>query len=223
MNRIALDPRLVAPQAALDLRYATPENFLGRAVYPAATARLRTAAAEAVIRVHRGLAADGLGLHVYDAYRPLSVTRLMWDAAADVPGLEPREAFLAPPHRGSDHNRGIAVDCTLFDRRSGAVLPMPTPFDAFTPDAAAAAEAGTLAERRNRDRLIAVMAAERFRVLDSEWWHFAYIPLAGAPVLDVPIGGERSGRVEAGAARASKIRPSARPRPAPGPDTRRGP
>ncbi|MEZ6016566.1 MAG: M15 family metallopeptidase [Planctomycetota bacterium] len=158
--------------------YATPDNFVGEALYPVPRVLLRRSLLVRLSRVADALQAEGFGLLVYDGYRPWAVTKRMWDLVGD-------PDFVADPRRGSRHNRGMAVDVTLVDL-AGRALPMPTSFDAFLPEAAAAAEVPPPG-RRNRDRLIAAMRAEGFEVLASEWWHFDAEGWRERDVLDVAL------------------------------------
>lgn len=157
--------RSVCPDVRVELRYATAQNGVGRAVYPrGARCLLRRGTAERLGRVQARLQARGLSLKVWDAYRPLSAQQALWEICPD-----PR--FVAPPRRGSMHNRGAAVDVTLVDRR-GRELPMPCDFDTFTIRAKTSYSGGTLAQRRNRALLHTAMAAEGFLPDANEWWHF---------------------------------------------------
>ena len=111
----------------LDIRYATASNFVGRAVYPEARAFLQRTAAEALVRVHNELKKEGLGLVVFDGYRPWTITKLFWDVVT----VEQRK-YVADPAKGSKHNRGCAVDLSIFDMKTGKLIPMPSGFDEFT-------------------------------------------------------------------------------------------
>lgn len=153
----------------LDIRYATADNFMGRVVYPEARAFLQRPAAEGVVRVHKLLKKEGLGLAIFDGYRPWSITKLFWDTVT----LEQRK-FVADPATGSKHNRGCAVDLTMFDRKTGKLLPMPSGYDEFTERASPNYTGGTDEERANRDRLRQLMEAEGFTVNADEWWHFDF-------------------------------------------------
>ncbi len=168
------------PTVKLDIRYATEKNFVGRPVYQAARAFLRPPAARALVRAHRTLGERGLGLIVFDAYRPWSVTKLFWDLTPPA-----KRVFVADPARGSMHNRGCAVDVTLYDRRSGEALPMPSDYDDFSARAAPDYRGGAAAERANRDTLRRAMEAESFRIQPNEWWHFTHKGCRRYPVLDV--------------------------------------
>jgi D-alanyl-D-alanine dipeptidase len=151
----------------LDIRYASDRNFLGTPVYTQARAFLQRPAAEAVVRAHRALAAQGYGLLIHDAYRPWYVTKIFWDATpAD------KHEFVADPSQGSKHNRGAAVDLSMYDLKSGKPVTMPSTYDEFSPRAYPTYEGGTEDEQRRRDLLRSVMEREGFRVASNEWWHF---------------------------------------------------
>jgi D-alanyl-D-alanine dipeptidase len=151
----------------LDIRYATDRNFLGTPVYSQARAFLQRPAAEALVRAHRALAAEGYGLLVHDAYRPWYVTRIFWDATPPA-----QREFVADPAQGSKHNRGAAVDLTLYDRRTGRAVEMPSLYDEFSERAYADWPGGTAEQRRLRGLLRAAMEREGFAVVRNEWWHF---------------------------------------------------
>ncbi|MFL6374907.1 MAG: M15 family metallopeptidase [Pyrinomonadaceae bacterium] len=151
----------------LDIRYATTNNFVGRAVYPEARAFLQRPAAEAVVRVNKKLRKEGRGLVIFDAYRPWSITKLFWSV---VP--EDKRKFVADPATGSKHNRGCAVDLSIYDLKTGKEIPMPSGFDEFTERASPDYTGGTDEERRDRDNLRHLMEAEGFTVNPNEWWHF---------------------------------------------------
>lgn len=153
----------------LDIRYATSNNFVGRPVYPAARAFLQKRAAKAVARVHRKLRKQGLGLVIFDGYRPWTITKLFWDV---VP--EDKRKFVADPAKGSKHNRGCAVDLSMFDLKTGELIDMPSGYDEFTERASPNYTGGTPRQRANRDMLRGLMEAEGFTVNPNEWWHFDY-------------------------------------------------
>jgi zinc D-Ala-D-Ala dipeptidase len=164
----------------LDIRYATADNFMGRVVYPEARAFLQRPAAEAVVRVHKRLKKEGLGLAIFDGYRPWSITKLFWDTVT----LEQRK-FVADPAVGSKHNRGCAVDLTIFDRKTGKLVPMPSGYDEFTERASPDHKGGTEEERANRDKLRRLMEAEGFTVNSDEWWHFDFNEWQQYAIYDV--------------------------------------
>jgi D-alanyl-D-alanine dipeptidase len=173
------------PSVKLDIRYATTNNFLGRAVYPEARALLQKEAAEALLRAHRALREKGFGLLVFDAYRPWSVTKLFWDLTPPA-----RRDFVANPRVGSKHNRGTAVDLTLYDLATGREVEMPSPYDEFSERAHPSYAGGTEATRARRDRLRAAMEREGFTVEPNEWWHFNWKDWRSYPILDVPLAAE---------------------------------
>jgi D-alanyl-D-alanine dipeptidase len=166
----------------LDIRYATSHNFMGRPMYAQALAFLQRPAAAALVRAHRRLRTLGYGILVFDGYRPWRVTKKFWDETPPS-----RRAFVADPRKGSRHNRGCAVDCSLYDSRTLCEVAMPTAYDTFTDSSAARAACGTFEQRRRRDLLRRVMEREGFRVDPKEWWHFDYRGWADFPVLDVPL------------------------------------
>jgi D-alanyl-D-alanine dipeptidase len=170
----------IDPSVRLDVRYATERNFVGRPVYRQARVFLQRPAAEAVARAHRGLAARGYGLLVFDGYRPWSVTRLFWEVTPPH-----RRGFVANPRQGSRHNRGCAVDLTLFDLAAGREIEMPTPYDDFTEKAAQDYEGATPAQAAHRAILRDAMVKEGFLVYPTEWWHFDYADWREYPILDV--------------------------------------
>jgi D-alanyl-D-alanine dipeptidase len=174
-----VDVATIDPRIVIDLRYATPNNFTGEQLYPVARCLLRAPVAERLKRVQNQLMRRGLGLKVYDAYRPLSVQKKMW-------ALVPDEGYVANPAKGSRHNRGCAVDATLVDA-AGRELEMPTEFDTFSPAAHRDYQGGSEAARRNRQILEDAMHAEGFIGLKTEWWHFDAPDWQDYPILDVPL------------------------------------
>jgi D-alanyl-D-alanine dipeptidase len=172
---VQLDPGL-----HLDIRYASRNNFLGRPVYKEARAFLQRPAAEALVRANRKLAPRGYGLVVFDAYRPWSVTKIFWDATpAD------KKQFVADPREGSKHNRGCAVDLSLYDLATGREVAMPSGFDEMSERAYADYAGGDPEARRLRDLLRAAMEAEGFRVYEFEWWHYDYKDWKEYPILNI--------------------------------------
>jgi D-alanyl-D-alanine dipeptidase len=153
----------------LDIRYATANNFVGRPVYAEARAFLQRPAAEALVRVHEKLREQGLGLVIFDGYRPWTITKLFWEV---VP--EDKRKFVADPAKGSKHNRGCAVDLSIYNLGTGKLIDMPSGFDEFTERASPNYTGGTEKERANRDLLRSLMEAEGFSVNPNEWWHFDY-------------------------------------------------
>jgi len=150
-----------------DVRYATTNNFMHQQLYPVAKVFLRRPAAIALHDIERELARDGLGLKLFDGYRPYRVTVRMWKPIRN-------PDFVADPAKGSRHNRGAAVDLTLIDLRTGRELPMPTGYDAFTPRARQDFNDLPADAIANRARLREAMQRHGFDPLPSEWWHFDF-------------------------------------------------
>ena len=164
----------------LDIRYARRDNFVGRPVYSEARAFLQRPAAEAVLRVHKKLAKQGLGLVIFDGYRPWTVTKLFWEVTP-----EDKRKFVANPEKGSKHNRGCAVDLSIYDLKTGEEIEMPSDFDEFTPRAAPDYRGGTETQTKNRDLLRRLMEKEGFTVNSNEWWHFDYKDWQEYPLFDI--------------------------------------
>jgi D-alanyl-D-alanine dipeptidase len=157
------------PSIKLEIRYATTNNFLGTRFYDEARAFMQRPAAEALVRAHQSLAPLGFGLLIHDAYRPWYVTRMFWDATpAD------KRWLVADPTQGSRHNRGEAVDLTLYELATGRPVEMPSTYDESTDRAFANYPGGTSAQRWRRAVLKRAMESQGFTVNPSEWWHFDY-------------------------------------------------
>lgn len=153
----------------LDIRYATANNFMGFPLYERPAAYLQRPAAEALGRAQAALAAQGYGLLVHDGYRPWFVTKMFWDATP------PQDhVFVADPAEGSKHNRGCAVDLTLYDLKTGKPVEMPGRYDEMSTRSYADFVGGTSRQRALRRILRAAMEAQGFTVYPQEWWHFDY-------------------------------------------------
>ena len=170
------------PSIRLDLRYATTNNFTGRVLYPSARAFLVEAAATALINAHQAAAKQGLGITIFDAYRPWRVTKQLWDATAPA-----KRDYVANPRKGSRHNRGCAVDLTLHSLTSGALLDMPTGFDDFSSKAHRDYMGASVTQTANRATLQILMEAQGFIGMSNEWWHFDLAGWDRYPVLDMPF------------------------------------
>jgi D-alanyl-D-alanine dipeptidase len=157
------------PTIKLDIRYATTNNLFDTVFYSQARAFLQRPAAEAVVRVNQKLKASGYGLLVHDGYRPWYVTKVFWDATPD-----DKKLFVADPSKGSRHNRGCAVDLSLYDLKTGKPIEMVSTYDETTDRAYPNYPGGTSLQRWHRDFLRAAMEAEGFTVYEAEWWHFDY-------------------------------------------------
>ena len=161
----------------LDIRYASTNNFVGERFYSQARAFLQRPAAEALVRAHRSLQAMGYGLLIHDAYRPWYITKMFWDATPQ----EQRE-FVADPAKGSRHNRGCAVDLSLFDLKTGKPVEMVSGYDEFSRRAYPSYPGGTSLQRWHRRLLRDAMEAQGFRVFEVEWWHFDYKEWRSYPI-----------------------------------------
>ena len=157
------------PTIRLEIRYATTNNFLGTKFYSEARAFMQRPAAEALVRVSRKLRAQGYGLLIHDAYRPWYVTRVFWDATPN-----DKKVFVADPAKGSRHNRGCAVDLTLYDLKTKKTVEMVSTYDETTDRAHADYPGGTSLQRWHRKLLRDAMESEGFTVYLPEWWHFDY-------------------------------------------------
>ena len=176
----------------LDIRYATSNNFLSTPVYTQARAFLQRRAAEALVRAHRALAKRGYGLLIHDGYRPWAVTWIFWQATpAD------KHDFVADPAQGSRHNRGCAVDLTLYDLKTGRPAEMPSAYDEMSERAYPTYKGGTETQRSLRELLRGAMEAEGFQVFPFEWWHFDYkdwkrYPIGNVSFEAIPRGPSRA-------------------------------
>jgi serine beta-lactamase-like protein LACTB len=163
----------------LDIRYASTNNFLGTPFYTSARAFMQKPAAGALLKAHKELAKQGYGLLIHDAYRPWYVTKMFRDATP--PRLH---LFVADPLQGSRHNRGCAVDLTLYDLKTGLPIDMPGGYDEMTDRSYADYLGGTSLERWHRDLLRRAMEKQGFKVYEAEWWHFDYHEWRSYPILN---------------------------------------
>ncbi len=161
--------RKLDPTIKLDVRYATSNNLFGTVFYSQPRAFLQRAPAEALVRINRKLKPLGYGLLVHDGYRPWYVTKVFWEATP-----QDKKLFVADPSKGSRHNRGAAVDITLYELKSGRPVEMVSTYDETTDRAYPNYAGGTSLQRWHRDLLRAAMEAEGFTVYEAEWWHFDY-------------------------------------------------
>lgn len=170
------------PLIVLDLRYATTNNFMHRRMYPAKTndTYLRLPAAKALLQVQQELNKKGLGIKIFDAYRPYSVTEKFWELVHD-------ERYVADPKKGSGHNRGIAVDLTIIDLKTGNELNMGTGFDNFTDTAHLDFVALPKDVLANRQLLKETMEKYGFNLFASEWWHYSWTDPEKFEILDLDI------------------------------------
>lgn len=174
-----VDIRQADPRIAVDIRYATPHNFTRQVLYPAGKCLLRKAVAKRLSLVQTDVARQGLGLKVWDCYRPLSIQHKLW-------ALVPDTRYVADPKKGSRHNRGAAVDVTLVDS-GGRELEMPTGYDDFSESAHRGFAGASPAAAANRQLLESAMQRHGFTGLATEWWHFDAKSWKHYPVADVPL------------------------------------
>lgn len=177
-KKLLVDLEQAIPSLAFDIRYATTNNFMGKRMYALAKAYARKPVAEALAKIQADLNKQGLGLKIFDAYRPYSITVTFYESYKDT-------TYVASPYRGSRHNRGCAVDLTLIDLATGKELPMPTEFDSFQKEAWPSTPVADPVIRANRATLITAMEKHGFKVNASEWWHFDFIGYRQYEVLDV--------------------------------------
>jgi zinc D-Ala-D-Ala dipeptidase len=175
-----VDATEVVKDLVVDMRYATPDNFLKQKVYPdGARCLLLPETATRLKKAADTLRGQGYRLKVYDCYRPIAVQWQMWK-------ILPKPGYVANPSRGGNHNRGAAVDLTLVTAE-GAEVEMPTPFDTFDPAAHHGYTGGTQASREHREVLRAAMEGAGFKRNSMEWWHYDLPGATKLPVLDVPF------------------------------------
>ena len=174
----------LAPSLRLEIRYASTNNFLRRPVSGQARAFLQRPAADALVRANASLRPLGFGLLVFDGYRPWSVTKTFWDSATPT---QRKIGFVANPAEGSKHNRGCAVDLTLYELATGTEVTMPSVYDEFSDRAFPSYQGGSAESRRLREVLRSAMEAQGFAVLKEEWWHFDYKDWPKYHILDIPF------------------------------------
>ena len=177
---VLVDIQKLNPKVLIEMRYKTKDNFVGEPLYPEnARCFLRNEPAKALLKVQEALEKEGLGLKIFDGYRPLSVQKKMW-------AKYPVEGYVANPAKGSNHNRGMAVDLTLVDS-SGKELPMPSGYDEFSERAHRDFKGGGAEAIKNRQKLEDAMQKEGFHGISTEWWHFDFKNAKDYPVLDLPF------------------------------------
>jgi zinc D-Ala-D-Ala dipeptidase len=164
-SNLLVDLEKHIPGVVLDIRYATENNFTGKKIYTAPKAWLRRAAADSLLKIQQILSQKGLGIKVFDAYRPYAGTLYFYEVYGDT-------TFVAAPWKGSIHNRGGAVDLTLINLATGEELAMPTPFDEFSEKASYHYKELPPEVLANRDKLLKVMTENGFTFYEYEWWHF---------------------------------------------------
>ncbi len=172
----------MVPGVKLDIRYATKNNFTHRPMYTQARAFLQRPAAEALVKVSAELKPLGYGLLVFDGYRPWAVTKIFWDITPDS-----NKRFVANPAKGSRHNRGCAVDLSLYDLKTGKEIQMTGAYDEMSERSYPTYTGGTEQQRKMRDLLRAKMEEQGFKVNEFEWWHFDYNDWPNYAITNVPF------------------------------------
>jgi D-alanyl-D-alanine dipeptidase len=173
-----IDLEKFIPGIVLDIRYATTNNFTGEKIYNLAKAYARKPVAEALKKTQAELKLQGLGIKIFDAYRPYKATVKFYEVYHDT-------TYVASPYRGSRHNRGCAIDMTLIDLKTGKELKMPTGYDSFQKEAWPSTPVKDPEARKNRDLIIKAMQKNGFKVNSSEWWHFDFIGWQKYEVMDI--------------------------------------
>ncbi len=168
----------IAPSIRLDIRYATPNNFMKRKLYPVARCLLHEKVAQQLKQVQIELALDSLGLKVFDCYRPLSIQKQMWE-------ILPDNRYVANPAQGSRHNRASAIDLTLVDLTTGKEREMPSKFDDFSARSHINYDGASPAAKTNRQILRIAMEKHGFKGISTEWWHYDSLDWKKYPVLDI--------------------------------------
>lgn len=179
MSYFLVDIQSVIPNIRVDLRYASTNNFLGKIVYPFQKCFLLKETALQLGKAQEELERVGLGLMVWDGFRPESVQRKLW-------GLLPDERYVADPSKGGRHTRGTSVDVTLIDS-TGRELVMPSGFDDFTEKAHRDYTGASDEAMTNRERLEKVMERHCFVGLPTEWWHFDLIGWENYPLVSMDL------------------------------------
>ena len=177
LNKL-VDLEKFIPRIKLDIKYATKDNFIGIKVYNKPKAFLRLPAAIALKKVQTELNKKGLGLKIYDAYRPYSVTVLFYEKVKDTD-------YVASPWQGSRHNRGCAVDVTIINLKTGKEIEMPTKIDNFTFIAHSDYMDIPDTIKSNRTLLSNIMKKYGFTPFPTEWWHFDFSGWANYFLMDL--------------------------------------
>jgi D-alanyl-D-alanine dipeptidase len=173
-----VDLEKYVPGLVLDIRYATANNFTHEKIYNLAKAYARKPVADALLKIQSELKQQGLGIKIFDAYRPYKATVKFYEVYHDT-------TYVASPYRGSRHNRGCALDLTVIDLKTGGELKMPTEYDSFRKEAWPTTPVADPEIKKNRAMLIAVMEKYGFKVNSSEWWHYDFKGWKNFEVLDI--------------------------------------
>ncbi len=173
-----IEIKKVIPSVVLDITYATPNNLAKRPVYSMAAAFARRPVVESLKKIQADLKKQGLGLKIFDGYRPYAVTCLFYAALRDT-------TFVAAPWRGSKHNRGCALDLTILDLKTGKELDMPSAYDEATERSYQSYDKCTPLQAKNRELLRDVMISNGFQIYPYEWWHYDFIGWEKYEIMDI--------------------------------------
>ena len=177
-SNLMVDLETYIPGVVLEIRYAGTNNFTGKQIYTAPKAYMRKPAADSLLKIQKLLAEEGLGIKVFDAYRPYAGTLYFYEVYPDT-------TFVAAPWKGSIHNRGVAIDLTLINLETGEELVMPTPFDEFSQRASHSYMELDSAQIANREKLLKVMTENGFTMYEHEWWHYNIKDRSGYSLMDI--------------------------------------
>jgi D-alanyl-D-alanine dipeptidase len=177
-DKVLVDLQKYVPGLVLDIRYATTNNFTHERIYNLAKAYARKPVAIALGEIQAELKKKGLGIKIFDAYRPYKATVKFYELYHDT-------TYVASPYRGSKHNRGCALDLTLIDLKTGKELEMPTGYDSFRKEAWPSTPVQDPLIRKNRQLLMDVMQEHGFNVTASEWWHYDFRGWKNFEVMDI--------------------------------------
>jgi zinc D-Ala-D-Ala dipeptidase len=179
MQKKLVNLQQLIPSIVLDLRYNTANNFTKTRLYKKAnTTYLRIEPATALLTIQNALLQKGLGIKIFDAYRPYATTKLMWDLIHD-------DRYVANPKNGSNHNRGLAIDLTIVNLKTLQELDMGTGFDNFTDTAHHSFANLSQVILENRKQLKSIMEQNGFKSFDTEWWHYSWPNNINYEVIDV--------------------------------------
>jgi len=181
-NMQLIEIKRIVPNITLDIKYATKNNFANEAVYYQARSFARKPVVDSLYLIEQELNKKGLGLKIFDGYRPYAVTVKFWNITPN-----DKKDYVANPKTGSRHNRGCAVDLTLIDYKTKKQLIMPTPYDSFAPEASPTFENISALAKKNRDFLIETMTKYGFKVYKNEWWYFDFVGWENYPLMDIPF------------------------------------
>jgi zinc D-Ala-D-Ala dipeptidase len=173
-----VDLREIIPDARFDVRYATANNLIGRPLYPSSDVFLRKPAALALRQVHENLKQLGFGLVLHDGYRPYEITVLFYEEIKDT-------TYVADPRKGSRHNRGMAIDLSMYDLKTGEMVSMPSGYDETTPRSHHDYMEGDPAALQYRQILKDAMLDVGFEVYPYEWWHYDFQGWETCPSYDI--------------------------------------